>query len=124
MLARCPKFPWGCFRVEWPIRTFEKTSLTLSNKGHLSNMTSKAIVLLKGKTWAVEHIIKAVAIHDFELSLTATTPVPTWEKTALTITNKGALKDMAAKATLLLNGKTWAIDTTCRLVMAKPMAKI
>jgi len=99
-----------------PIRTFEKTSLTLSNKGHLSNMTTKAIVLLKGKTWAIEHIIKAVAIHDFELSLTATTPVPTWEKTALTMSNKGALKDMAAKATLLLNGKTWAIDTTCRLV--------
>jgi len=99
-----------------PIRTFEKTSLTLSNKGHLSSMTTNAIVLLKGKTWAIEHIIKAVAMHDFELSLMATTPVTAWEKTALTISNKGALKNMATKATLLLNGKTWAIDTTCRLV--------
>jgi hypothetical protein len=84
-----------------PIRTYEKTSYTISNKGPLSDMLTKATLSLNGKEWAVEGITRLVDVKDMFFGLTVTTPLKNLEKIGMEMSHKGSLDNMVTKVTVI-----------------------
>jgi len=95
-----------------PIRNFEKTSFAIIFK-EAATLTAKATLLLKGETWGLELVSRHMELNNIESTLTVTTPLTNWEKTALLVSNKGTTPtDWLTKVSLLLNEKTWAVEYT------------
>jgi hypothetical protein len=94
-----------------PIRNYEKTSFALMYK-ESAKITAKATLLLKGETWAVDCLAKIMNPMDFDITVTASTPIKTFEKTSLKILRK----DTTAKASLLLKGETWTLDCIAKIM--------
>jgi hypothetical protein len=111
---------WDNFEVTLttitPIRNYEKTSLTVSNKREGKKLSASGMLLLKGNTWAVELITQASVPQHIECFLTVTTPIRNYEKTSLTVSSKKEGNKLTASASLLLTGNPeknpWAVELT------------
>jgi hypothetical protein len=105
-----------------PIRNFEKTSITVSNKAEEKKpIKVMASLLLKGKTWSIEAVQQGLELNQIENILTISMPIANWEKTILYMSNKGNPTDMLTKLSLTLNNKVWMVELTTKFVELKNM---
>jgi len=105
-----------------PIRNFEKTSIMISFKD-TATLAAKATLLLKGQTWGLEIVSSKLNLNNMESSVTINTPLKNWEKTALVFTHKATSPtEWLTKTSLLLNGKTWAVEGKTHFAGLKDMS--
>jgi len=83
--------------ISTPIANWEKTEFYFSNKGHPTDMLTKASVTLAGKKWMVELTTRFVALKDMFFNLALTSPLKNLEKITIELAHKGTWENMVSK---------------------------
>jgi len=115
LLVKLPALTYSC-KVTTPLPMFKLVRLAFRSTGALNNLISHTEIQVSDFIITTDVVAKLISLNDFEGSITVKTPIKGYENTVIALGNKGKINNLSTKASLVVAGRTWTMDSLLQFV--------